>query len=474
LTVRGDGFPSGALSNQAVVLLPVPVTTTFLNGLIPCDVLSSNTTTITCLTRPHLAADADASDPFARNLQPRASNPGGVQVRTATHSPTTTAPFFHCPRTPVRNLPCPTHDHKLRHSIRDAPSPGPAHLQTCTPTRSSLRAFHQVVACGGATGSDILRYRCAVDATSARVACRSPGCSFAYNWDATPSISGVSQSLLMPGDVLNVTGVQVSGQQADPCFLRFLRHSLHEHHCGPPLKQPLTIPARQPILTPSSAPPRSLLTPQLTVVSEARFVAVDGSVAAAVASADFLSLNSTSLTFVVPASAPAGASNLVLRTAAGGLSVDIKNTGRVVILTTVAIKAGGVGSIGGGGSLTLSASGAGFSSQLARNKVRPGDHTLPPLLTHKGALASAPYAVMLSLAELLCQVRAQVMVGPVPCDVKAVSSNQLNCTLATLEAYSAVYAEFWNLPGTPDNYRDGIISMRDPTFTTFYPSLDRM
>ena len=62
------------------MLLPVPPSSTFPTGSVLCDVQSATPTQLTCLTRPHLAADASGADPMATALLPRASPPGEVKV----------------------------------------------------------------------------------------------------------------------------------------------------------------------------------------------------------------------------------------------------------------------------------------------------------------------------------------------------------------------------------------------------------
>lgn len=48
------GFSQEASEN--VVVIGVPVSTTFLNGLILCDVVSATSTQLMCRTRAHLVA----------------------------------------------------------------------------------------------------------------------------------------------------------------------------------------------------------------------------------------------------------------------------------------------------------------------------------------------------------------------------------------------------------------------------------
>lgn len=78
VTISGSGF--SPVAGENVVFINVPTSTTFLNGIIQCITTAVNATTLTCVTRPHLAANADASDPFARNLEPVATTPGAVEV----------------------------------------------------------------------------------------------------------------------------------------------------------------------------------------------------------------------------------------------------------------------------------------------------------------------------------------------------------------------------------------------------------
>ncbi len=77
----GYGFSTdGATSN--VVLIKVPRSTTFLNALALCDVETVvNSSQLTCRTRTHLAADASADDPDAKQLMPLSTEPGWVLAR---------------------------------------------------------------------------------------------------------------------------------------------------------------------------------------------------------------------------------------------------------------------------------------------------------------------------------------------------------------------------------------------------------
>ena len=88
LTIAGSGFPSSAA--DAVVFVRVQPSTTFLNGLVLCDILTASATQIMCRTRAHLAADTDANDPMARLTRPTASLPAAVQVVACPASMNTT------------------------------------------------------------------------------------------------------------------------------------------------------------------------------------------------------------------------------------------------------------------------------------------------------------------------------------------------------------------------------------------------
>lgn len=76
---------NGYLLGGLAVWLQVPVSTTFLNGLILCDVRNITAGSgadggafdaLTCMTRPHLATDASSEDAMARNLEVRDTAPG--------------------------------------------------------------------------------------------------------------------------------------------------------------------------------------------------------------------------------------------------------------------------------------------------------------------------------------------------------------------------------------------------------------
>ena len=49
--------------------MTVPVSSTLLNGVIACDVVSATPTLLTCITRAYLVTDASAEDPNALNVQ---------------------------------------------------------------------------------------------------------------------------------------------------------------------------------------------------------------------------------------------------------------------------------------------------------------------------------------------------------------------------------------------------------------------
>ncbi|EFJ47178.1 hypothetical protein VOLCADRAFT_92358 [Volvox carteri f. nagariensis] len=74
LTITGSGFSQVVSEN--VVFITVPVSTTFLNGVVQCIATSVTSTTLTCKTLPNLAADASANDPFAKQVMPVDTTPG--------------------------------------------------------------------------------------------------------------------------------------------------------------------------------------------------------------------------------------------------------------------------------------------------------------------------------------------------------------------------------------------------------------
>lgn len=85
ITIRGSGFRTGALqegdeSFDVVVVVRVPISTTFSNGVVLCDVEAADDQEITCRARPHLAADSSAEDPGATRREPRSTLPGQVEV----------------------------------------------------------------------------------------------------------------------------------------------------------------------------------------------------------------------------------------------------------------------------------------------------------------------------------------------------------------------------------------------------------
>jgi hypothetical protein len=69
--------------DACLVIAQVPVSTTFLNGRILCDVQYINASadsnaldSLTCMTRPHLATDASSEDAMARDLEARDTEAG--------------------------------------------------------------------------------------------------------------------------------------------------------------------------------------------------------------------------------------------------------------------------------------------------------------------------------------------------------------------------------------------------------------
>jgi hypothetical protein len=73
VTISGTGFSSVAGSN--VVLLHVPVSSTFINGMVLCDVEAATNAEIKCRTRAHLATDASADDPDAKQVKALSTPP---------------------------------------------------------------------------------------------------------------------------------------------------------------------------------------------------------------------------------------------------------------------------------------------------------------------------------------------------------------------------------------------------------------
>ncbi|KAG1667228.1 hypothetical protein FOA52_009793 [Chlamydomonas sp. UWO 241] len=78
LILMGAGFSSVPDAN--VVYVSVMVSTTFLNGVVACDVVTANDTVVTCVTRAHMAADAAGDDARAKKLEPRTSVAAPVQL----------------------------------------------------------------------------------------------------------------------------------------------------------------------------------------------------------------------------------------------------------------------------------------------------------------------------------------------------------------------------------------------------------
>ncbi|KAG2491954.1 hypothetical protein HYH03_009686 [Edaphochlamys debaryana] len=78
VVISGTGFSPVPENN--LVYIPVPVSSVFLNGIIQCNTVSATATSITCVTQPHLAAEADAGDPYASQVLPVATQPREVRV----------------------------------------------------------------------------------------------------------------------------------------------------------------------------------------------------------------------------------------------------------------------------------------------------------------------------------------------------------------------------------------------------------
>jgi hypothetical protein len=82
LPAQGYGFaplaPGAPLVN--LVYIPVPRSSTFPSDVAACSVTAANATTITCITRAHLAADVSAADPNALLVQPRPSPPALLRL----------------------------------------------------------------------------------------------------------------------------------------------------------------------------------------------------------------------------------------------------------------------------------------------------------------------------------------------------------------------------------------------------------
>ncbi|KXZ47884.1 hypothetical protein GPECTOR_32g497 [Gonium pectorale] len=338
LVITGSGFAPGNRSGENVVLIPVPVSTTFLNGLVVCDVTSATATQIRCRTRPHLATDADATDPMAFNTQPRPSGP----------------------------------------------NPGPIRVVACgsdATLSSRSPAF------------DINKFYCAFMPTSARAAaCRDNGgdmsaCSFSYTWDVTPLVTQAYPSMLFPGETLTVNGMYFN----DAAALELRRaDGTVGGTCSPPSA-----------LLPGSSP--------------------------------FLVQSYSSILCAIGPNVPAGVYQIVIVTKAGGYggwSVDPDKVGRVAVLTRLTAVIGGVGSLGGGGSLTLRAAGAGFNASVPRNN--------------------------------------KVFVDALPCNVTSVSTTSLTCTLPAVPGN--VKAEYWN--HSAGVYQLDLESYTNPALTSYITAIN--
>uniref|UniRef100_A0A383WCP6 Fibrocystin-L n=1 Tax=Tetradesmus obliquus TaxID=3088 RepID=A0A383WCP6_TETOB len=145
LSIAGQGFDALDLSTAVVVIL-VPVSTTFLNGVILCDVanISSSGDVLTCRTRAHLATAASSDDAMGFKLEARDTEPGSVQLLLCSDMPSNDALKLYC---------------------WDDPTP----RTTCYGTQ--------------------------------------PGaCSFSYSWAVTPLVTSTSPVAGVAGDTLLVTG----------------------------------------------------------------------------------------------------------------------------------------------------------------------------------------------------------------------------------------------------------------------------
>ncbi|KAG2432951.1 hypothetical protein HXX76_008679 [Chlamydomonas incerta] len=323
LVINGTGFAPGARMRENAVFVTVPVSTTFLNGIVPCDVINATTTEIRCRTRAHIAADADATDPFALNVQPRATSANSVVV----------------------------------------------------------------VACGQSFNSsatvDALRFYCWAQPTSARAMCNGAlgACAFAYTWAETPSLTGVVTpnmgGLAFPGDNITVTGIQlVDVVQLD-------------------LRSP------------------------------------NGTVGGSCAGAN-LTRGATVVSCFIPSDTPAGVYQVVLLTSREGRSVDPRKVGRIVVSARVVSATGTVGSLGGGGSLSVSLAGATFNTSFPDRNV--------------------------------------IMVDTLPCTITSFNSTTANCTLPPI--IGNVKAEFWNLPA--DSWSIDVKNYTKPDFVTYYQAISNV
>lgn len=95
----------------------------------------------------------------------------------------------------------------------------------------------------------------------------------------------------------------------------------------------------------------------------------NGTTSGSCAGAD-LTRGATAVSCNIPAGTPAGVYQVVLLTSREGRSVDPRKVGRIVVTARVVAVAGSVGSLGGGGSLTVSLAGAIFNTSFPdRNTV---------------------------------------------------------------------------------------------------------
>ncbi|GIL53440.1 hypothetical protein Vafri_9024 [Volvox africanus] len=78
VTITGSGFSQNVKGNA--VFMTVPVSSTFLNGIIECETQSVTTTTLTCRTLPSMATNADVDDPRASKVMPVATQPRPISV----------------------------------------------------------------------------------------------------------------------------------------------------------------------------------------------------------------------------------------------------------------------------------------------------------------------------------------------------------------------------------------------------------
>jgi hypothetical protein len=138
---------SSATGLSPLVYIPVPRSSTFPSMAVECDVVSANDTTIACVTRAHLAADATASDPFAFQLAPR---------------------------------------------------PTPAAVVRVALCESGLTGIDRLV-CAFDQGTPTAT--CSASDTAA--------CSFSYSWESTPNVVGTYPPVGRQGDSLVVVGTNL-------------------------------------------------------------------------------------------------------------------------------------------------------------------------------------------------------------------------------------------------------------------------